>query len=63
MKTRLLNQYILSELESQVLEIHGGNYNGFEAVEEGSVLMVFSNYNLEKSKADDFRLSIQEMAW
>ncbi|MCF8427090.1 MAG: WxcM-like domain-containing protein [Bacteroidia bacterium] len=63
MNTRLLNQYVLTELESMVLEIPGGNYNGFEALEEGSVLMVFSNFSLEKSKADDFRLSIQEMAW
>lgn len=63
MKTRLMNQYVLTELESQVLKIPGGNYNGFEALEECSVLMVFSDFGLEESKRDDFRLSIQEMAW
>lgn len=63
MKTRLVNQYVLTELDSQVLEIPGGNYNGFEALEEGCVLMVFSDFGLEESKRDDFRLSIQEMAW
>jgi dTDP-4-dehydrorhamnose 3,5-epimerase-like enzyme len=63
MKTNLLNQFILKDLESNVLEISGGNYNGFEALEDGSVLMVFSNYTLKKSKEDDFRLSLEEKAW
>jgi len=63
MNTRLFNQYVLTSLESQVLEIPGGNYNGFEALEEGSVLMVFSDFGLEKSKQDDFRISLEEMAW
>lgn len=63
MNTRLFNQYVLTSLESQVLEIPRGNYNGFEALEEGSVLMVFSDFGLEKSKQDDFRISLEEMAW
>lgn len=63
MNTRLFDQYVLTELESQVLEIPGGNYNGFEALEEGSVLMVFSDFALEKSKRDDFRLGVGELPW
>ncbi|MBU3663838.1 MAG: hypothetical protein FGM41_11675 [Bacteroidetes bacterium] len=63
MNTRLLNQFILTDLESKVLEIPGGSYNGFEALEEGSVLMVFSDFTLEESKGDDFRLGLEEMRW
>ena len=63
MNTRLLNQFILTDLESKVLEIPGGSYNGFEALEEGSVLMVFSDFTLEESKGDDFRLRLEEMRW
>jgi dTDP-4-dehydrorhamnose 3,5-epimerase-like enzyme len=63
MKTNLLNQFILTDLESNILEIQGGNYNGFEALEEGSVLMIYSNFTTSQSKDDDFRLSLEELAW
>ena len=63
METRLLNQNILTHRESEVLEIPGGNYNGFVALEKGSVLMVFSDFKLEESKEDDFRIGLEEMKW
>jgi len=63
MNTRLLNQFVLKSLESQVLEISGGNYNGFEALEKDSVLMVFSDFGLEESRVDDFRLGLEELPW
>jgi dTDP-4-dehydrorhamnose 3,5-epimerase-like enzyme len=63
MKTGWLNQYRLTQCESDVLMVPGGNYNGFEALEEGSVLMVFSNFNIEESKADDFRESLDNIKW
>jgi hypothetical protein len=53
----------LTSLESKVLEIGGGYYNGFEALEEGSVLMVFSDFNLEQSKNDDYRETIENIKW
>ncbi len=62
-KTNLLNQFILTDLESNIVEIPGGNYNGFEALEEGSVLMVYSNFTTIQSKEDDFRLSLDELDW
>jgi dTDP-4-dehydrorhamnose 3,5-epimerase len=63
METRFKKEYTLTDTESKVLEIPGGNYNGFEALEEGSVLMVFSDFNLEASKADDFRESQENLIW
>lgn len=63
MKTNLLNKFILTDLESNIIEIPGGNYNGFEALEEGSVLMVYSDFTTPQSKEDDFRLSLDELDW
>jgi dTDP-4-dehydrorhamnose 3,5-epimerase-like enzyme len=56
-------EYLLTSSESNVLEILGGYYNGFEALEEGSVLMVFSDFNLEESKKDDFRETLENIKW
>jgi dTDP-4-dehydrorhamnose 3,5-epimerase-like enzyme len=56
-------EYLLKDTESKVLEIPGGYYNGFEALEEGSVLMVFSDFGLEESKGDDFRESLDNVIW
>lgn len=56
-------EFILSAAESQVLFIPGGHFNGFQALEEGSVLMVFSDFDLEASKADDIRENIESLAW
>lgn len=56
-------EYHLKDTESKVLEINGGHYNGFEALEEGSVLMIFSDFGLEESKEDDYRESLQNLNW
>lgn len=53
----------LKDTESKVLEISGGQFNGFEALEEGSVLMVFSNFGLEDSKEYDYRESLDKIKW
>lgn len=56
-------EYFLNDTESKVLEIPGGHYNGFEALEEGAVLMVFSDIDLDSSKEDDFRESLGNIKW
>ncbi len=53
----------LTSTESKVLEIGGGYFNGFEALEEGSVLMVFSDFSMEDSKNDDYRETIENINW
>jgi dTDP-4-dehydrorhamnose 3,5-epimerase-like enzyme len=47
--------YQLIANKPQILFIPGGYANGFKALSEGSKLMVFSNFDLEASKLDDFR--------
>ena len=63
METNERNTHNLLATESKVLEIPGGNYNGFESLEEGSVLMVFSDFSLNKTKEDDFRESLERFHW
>lgn len=56
-------EYMMSSNESNILAIPGGFYNGFLALEVGSVLMVYSDVNLETSKRDDFRIRVEELTW
>lgn len=63
MDTLNKTDYQLNSSVSEVLEITPGHFNGFEALEEGSVLMVFSDLRLEESKEDDFRESLRKIEW
>lgn len=63
MKTSERQEFQLNESTPKVLEIPGGYYNGFEALDSGSVLMVFSNFELEASQKDDFRMDLKRMEW
>ena len=63
MDTLEKTDYRLHSAVSEVLEIVPGHYNGFEALEEVSVLMVFSDFRLEESKEDDFRESLESITW
>lgn len=49
--------------KNEVLSIPPGYYNGFRALEEDSLLVVYSDASLEESSADDFRLSIETLPW
>ena len=51
-------KYVISEKETQILEITGGIANGFRAVEDNSRLIIFSNYTLNESISDDFRFPV-----
>lgn len=53
----------LTDSESKILKIPGGFLNGFSALEEGSVLTVFSDFSLEESKEDDIRVSLEKLPW
>jgi len=55
--------WMLSAAESAVLAIPGGFLNGFRALEESSRLLVFSDFDLEASNADDIRFSLKEIPW
>ena len=61
--TVLKRSWILNAADSAVLSIPGGYLNGFRALEESSRLLVFSDFDLEASKADDIRFSLEEIPW
>lgn len=46
-----------------VLKINPGHYNGFEGLEDDSILMVFSDLSLQASKDDDYRISTEKISW
>lgn len=48
----VVESYTLTAGQSQVLHIPEGYANGFKAIEKGSILMVFSNMNVEDSGTD-----------
>lgn len=63
MNTLQIHEYELNEIVPKVLKIPGGNYNGFEALEAGSILMVYSDFDLQQSQEDDFRVGIDQHPW
>ncbi|TQO37378.1 hypothetical protein GQ41_1983 [Arenibacter algicola] len=58
----LLNpkKIVLDAKNPAILEISGGYATGFKAIEENSILQVFSNSSLGESKNDDFRYPIEK---
>ncbi|PDS23137.1 cupin domain-containing protein [Flavobacterium branchiophilum] len=63
MLTNEVHDFHLSENEAQILEISGGNYNGFQALTEDSILIVYSNFSVKESLLDDYRQSIEAYPW
>jgi dTDP-4-dehydrorhamnose 3,5-epimerase len=55
--------YILSDDNDEVIKIEAGFYNGFKALEPQSKLMVYSDKSLNESLNDDYRLSLEQLAW
>lgn len=47
--------YTLSDISPKVLFIPPGKYNGFQTIEDGTILIFFSTLTTEESKQDDIR--------
>lgn len=54
---------IVSDDQDEVIKIEAGFYNGFKALEHQSKLMVYSDTSLNESLNDDYRLSLELLAW
>lgn len=48
-------RYVISDKSPKVLYIPPGKYNGFQTLEEETILIFFSTSTLEESKGDDIR--------
>lgn len=53
-----IEEYIISDANSQILHIPQGYVNGFKAITENAILMVYSDATLEESKNDDIRFAV-----
>ena len=56
--TNEVNTFTLTDNKPEVLHIPKGNANGFKALEENSILMIFADLTLEEAKNDNKRLEI-----
>lgn len=54
-KKKAVQRFVLSAKKPSILHIPAGYANGFKALEENTVLIVFSTSSLEESKGDDYR--------
>jgi len=48
-------KFVLSDKSPKILFIPPGKYNGFQTLEEGTIIQFFSTSTIEESKGDDFR--------
>lgn len=60
---KLVASEVLEANPPMVLKINPGHYNGFEALEDESILLVFSDLSLQASKEDDYRISTEKINW
>ena len=52
----LVETFVLSDKSPKVLYIPPGKYNGFQSLEEGTIIQFFSTATIEESRGDDIRL-------
>jgi dTDP-4-dehydrorhamnose 3,5-epimerase len=57
------SKIIVSAEDNRVIHIDSGNYNGFEALAEGSKILVFSDHTIDEAASDDFRMNMEELTW
>ena len=57
------NKMIVHADDNMVVHVASGNYNGFEALFQGSKLLVFSDQTIDEAATDDFRLTLEDLAW
>ncbi|WBU88814.1 WxcM-like domain-containing protein [Cellulophaga omnivescoria] len=55
-----ISEVNLSANSPSILHITGGYATAFKAKEENATLLVFSNFSVEESVADDFRFKLEE---
>ncbi len=55
-----IKEFNITTNSPSVLHITGGYATAFKAEDENATLIVFSNFSVEESVADDFRFSLEE---
>jgi dTDP-4-dehydrorhamnose 3,5-epimerase-like enzyme len=57
-KNLKVEKVILNESQSNILHIPGGYANGIESLEQGSKLLVFSDFDMDKAATDNIKFDI-----
>jgi dTDP-4-dehydrorhamnose 3,5-epimerase-like enzyme len=52
---KLIEKFVLSDKSPKILYIPPGYYNGFQTLEEDTIVIFFSTTTIEESKGDDYR--------
>jgi len=60
METKAEEKFVLSAKTPKVLWIPPGKYNGFQTLEEETIIFFFSTVTMDEAKGDDFRLSYEK---
>ena len=58
--TTVVEKFVLSDKSPRILFIPAGKYNGFQSLEEGTIIQFFSTTTIEESKGDDYRLPYED---
>ncbi len=56
MDDKSVEKFVLSDKTPKVLYIPPGKYNGFQSLEEGTIIQFFSTSTIDESIGDDIRL-------
>jgi len=60
METKVEEKFVLSAKTPKVLWIPPGKYNGFQTLEEETIIFFFSTVTMDEAKGDDYRLSYEK---
>ena len=60
METKLEEKFVLSAKTPKILWIPQGKYNGFQTLEEDTVILFLSTVTMEEAQGDDFRLPYED---
>jgi dTDP-4-dehydrorhamnose 3,5-epimerase len=52
----VIQKIVLSDKSPKILYIPPGHFNGFQSLEEGTIIQFFSTVSIEESQGDDYRL-------
>lgn len=56
MENNSIEKYILSDKDPKILHIPSGKYNGFQTLEDDTIVIFFSTSSINETKNDDIRL-------
>lgn len=60
METKMEEKFVLSAKTPKILWIPSGKYNGFQTLEEDTIILFLSTVTMEEAQGDDYRLPYED---